>query len=1044
MMNDRQKEIVAHREHPVLVDAGPGTGKTATVVERYLRLIEDGVDPRKVLMVTFTNNAADEMRGRIRNMMTTRIQEWNGILESGCSDVECQGISANDLLRRIERYKNALNEVRASTFDSLCLRIVLDAPEFVGQFFGFKDLTLTRNAKLSKNETLNKDHFRRFYSMFVNRYGHLYVKRDDSGNTIRDIPAQLSDSVDHIFTLINKLMATGIMPLADGDWFSNGLDRLKGNRTEVLRLLRAANEEEIIYKKLHEFLRDGATIHDARFRDTILDVEGMKSGSRQYPEELLEHIAEGDRDLLLYFVNHVYYEYIRKSVADNRLTFSLSSLFAFCILYSDPRSRSLYAVDHLVVDEFQDTNAMQMKICLMLLEKDNICVVGDWKQGIYGFRFASIDNITEFDVRARQFAYELNRDGESRVNFDLGSDVNVIPLEENYRSHSVILDWAFSALDAAGPLGDGPPTVHRLTANKDDVFEDHAGFGFYVADDVEDEYEAIVNKVSEYMGSGSYKVLDGETFRNPRYGDIAILFKRVADCVAIYGRLRQAGIPAFLQSDMEIMSSLPGKLALAWLRFINDKGDRRGISTILVHEGYSLSQIQGIFSEVENGCDILDAIPNYLAKERSFLAAKRKRPNDLLTSVFAFHRIGDDDEHSDATQAIINAISSSFNSSLMTISDMIRLIEDDIRDRTTYPIDAVLGRDAVTIQTMHKSKGLEYPMVIVGGIGSMPGHERDNSPIRYDPVFGLRCSREFVNLGDDRVGYVKDWRHVALSAAKKSDYSEECRVLFVAMSRAEQYLYLTGKLKHGNGSSKFMKHFMERYEVLNGPTDPKPVFHPLRIDHTMVEDPMPPTIPVYSSRRRGLDVHSLMTYVAAAPGTIERDGGKEYGNAVHFIADKLLKKRRDDLGARVLAEIYAGDRGMDPAQLVEDAERINRFIDGLGDAAAFSEVPCSLPVGDTMIHGVIDLVVDDGQVVSIYDYKTESDFRNHEEYSLQVSIYAHSVMQARSIDRVRAYLYYVTKGDVPIEVEVLPLSVIEARLERYREETSKVPDADYR
>ena len=135
---------------------------------------------------------------------------------------------------------------------------------------------------------------------------------------------------------------------------------------------------------------------------------------------------------------------------------------------------------------------------------------------------------------------------------------------------------------------------------------------------------------------------------------------------------------------------------------------------------------------------------------------------------------------------------------------------------------------------------------------------------------------------------------------------------------------------------------------------------------------------------------------------------------------------------------------MDSEQLSEDAVRINHLIDGFGEAAVLSEVPCSLPVGDTMIHGVIDLIVDDGDTIAVYDHKTESDLRNLEEYAVQASIYAHSVMQARGKDNVKAFLHYVTLGKDPIEVEVLPMDVIEQRLERYKKETSEVPDADYR
>ena len=1026
-LNERQAEIVDHIDHPLLVDAGPGTGKTSTVVERYLRIIDSGADPRKVLMVTFTNNAAAEMRERIRAAITLKLKDVkNGPEES--------------------KYKDALNEVRASTFDSLCLRIVLDAPEFVSEFFDFRDVTLTRNARLVQNETLNKEYFRKFYASFIAEYGHLYVKKDSDGGIVDDLPSVLSDSVDDIYFVICKLMSTGIIPLKDGDWFADGRDRVFGKESEMRRLIRKANEDESLYSKIHDGLSNNCADIDSTFGAHITGVEAEPKGSRKYDDSLLEVVIDGDRKRLFYFINHIYYEFIRRSVSDNRMTFGLVAMFAFCILYTDQRTRSVYSVDYLIVDEFQDTNAMQMDICLMISNRDNICVVGDWKQGIYGFRFASIDNITEFADRIHITARTLNSDGTKRVNLTRDSDVRVIPLNENYRSHGVILDWAFRALDACVRGEDDGPEVIRLEPKRNEDYGENSGFGLCPADTLEEEYEIIVNKVSEYVGSGKYLVNDNGELRQPRYGDIAILYRNGAPCQAVYDRLREEGIPAFLQADQEVMASLPGKLALAWLRFVNDKDDRRGISTILVHEGYSLSQIRGIYNEVKDGRDILEAIPNYLAQERAFLAAKRKRPNDLLTSIFAFHRIGDDDEHSDAAQAIITAISSSFNTSLMTISDMIRLIEDDIDNKTTYPVDAVLGRDAVTVQTMHKSKGLEYPIVIIGGVGKMPTQNSDRQRIRFDPVLGLRCTERFVNMGDGCMGPIRDWRYDAISSCKETDHSEERRLLFVAMSRAKQYMFMTGKptyLKSGD-PSKFMAYFVDEYRREYGDVDPRPQRYPLPEEVIGAQVIDAPSIPEYRVRRRSLDVHSLITYVPAEPGSFEHDGGKEYGNAVHFIADKLVKKRRDDLGARVLAEAYAGDKGMDPTQLSEDAVRINRLIDGFGDAGIFSEVPCSLPVGDTMIHGIIDLIVDDGETISVYDHKTESDLRNLEEYTVQVSIYAHSVMQARGKENVRAFLHYVTLGKDPIEVEVQSMEVIEQRLERYKKETSEVPDADYR
>ena len=85
-------------------------------------------------------------------------------------------------------------------------------------------------------------------------------------------------------------------------------------------------------------------------------------------------------------------------------------MFSFLILYHDEEVRKQYSFDYVMVDEFQDTNEMQFLFLLLLLKKSNLCVVGDWKQGIYGFRNAAISNITEFPSKIVTYKNVLNAD----------------------------------------------------------------------------------------------------------------------------------------------------------------------------------------------------------------------------------------------------------------------------------------------------------------------------------------------------------------------------------------------------------------------------------------------------------------------------------------------------------------------------------------------------------------------------------------------------------------------------------------------------------
>jgi len=988
-LNEQQRKIAENTEGFIVVDAGPGTGKTKTITERYLNLVKGNVNPSDILMVTFTVNAAEEMRGRIREKL----------VEAGTEMNRNEKYSGDFLLR-------ACNEIRTSTFDAYCLHAVLGSPDIVSDFFGFRE-TLSRGAVLVENETLNKEYFRSFYAGFTRDYGDLYR---DKG----DYPAVMADHVDDLYYLLGKLMSLGIIPLDDDEWFSDGWDRLVGDEEGALNHLTEVNGPKLAQLDSNS---SGGRRWEQGDHMRELFTEGTAPKDTKLSQELLAKVAKEERKHLLYFIRHVYFEYIRQSVRDNRLTFSLVKILAFAVLYSDENVRRQNSVDYLIVDEFQDTDELQMMICLMLLRKPNFCAVGDWKQGIYGFRNASVDNILRFEEKVNDIADWLG----NRVPF--GSDIPRIDKESldiNYRSTQKILEPAFRAMFAPGSESDvvktDPKDVTELTPDKGnnperhpDLYNKYTDCEYWYSDDKESEYEDIVDKITEYVYSGKYQIVDGDkgTVRPARFGDIGVLFRKTKDCIALYEAAAARGIPAFLQGELEIMSSLPGKLALAWLRFINDSRDRRGVATILVKAGYPINRVRYIIKGEEgDGKTILDRMPAYLVDERKFLMRKRRRPNDLLTSIFAFYGLDEDPEYADIAQAIVRMVSSSYDGSLITIPDIIRLFEEDIRQSTRYDIDAILGTDAVTIQTMHKSKGLEYPIVIVGGVssGRMPSREKDRGILSYDPLFGLRCSKVALRSGDTTEGIADSWRAKVISNSRVTDYDEERRLLFVSMTRAEQYMFIAS----GPSVSPFYGYVSGRGDEYRGERpDRHPVKDTDRTDH-VTEDPV---IDPYTRRRRNIAVHDLMEY---KEGAEDSGKGKEYGIRVHAAAQQLaLGKEADD-------------------SLPETA-KISRILKGMGGAVFKTEYDCALPVGEVTVRGVIDLFADFGDRIEIHDWKTDIDRRNLESYVVQLSVYAHVAKQVRDVP-VRCFVDFVSQeGDTGVTVEINPLSMeeISERVERY-------------
>ena len=960
-LNEKQQLLCDSTDGFVIVDAGPGTGKTHSIVQRYINIIQKGVDPMEVLMLTFTRNAADEMQSRISAKMSKCIVE---------------GDDPGGLLR------GALENLKISTIDSLCLDVVLNSPEIIRDFFDPDDmgLMLSRSASLSENETLNRQYFSEFYARFMKDHGSEYVIDGI------DYAAIIGDDHMDLYELIQNLMARGIIPRKKG-WFVNDKDLLIGRPDEVLDSMRANAAK--VYDRLKKI----------RGREDYVVPDGLMA-VKSVPDEYMEEAANDDREGLLRIVHDAYFNYISYCIKENRLTFGLCELFALIILMRSESSRHMHSVEYLTIDEFQDTNELQMKICLLLLERPNMCVVGDWKQGIFGFRYVTIRNITEFGTRVKQFMRDLE---DNRIEFPFTAKEPLqIEFDRNYRSTGLILKHGFDSLDIPG--SDGDDTSHGnvvpLIAMKEDFYGGRTGVNCILAETKEKEVQSIVDMITEYVCSGRYEVVDEDDDHNPvvrkaEFGDIAVLCRSSAYCTSVFSECENRRIPAFLQGDIEVMSSEEGKLALAWLRYLNNQDDRRGLVAILDHLNYPLNEIEAIVGNKA-------LVPSNITDQLSNLRQKKKRINNLITSIFDFYGM-----NNDITQTIINVLSSAHKGSLMTVSDMIRLIEDDISAGTKYNVEPLIDRKAVKIQTIHKSKGLEYPIVIVAGVikSSFPSVKQGDSILRFDDNIGVRCTRTYVRNPEDggHEVVINDWKTALVRSGYPIDYSEERRLLFVALTRAKQYVTITS-YDQKNGRSKFFDHYFG--------ICPRIVPEGLPVDRGPMDCRTPrPVIAEYERKRMSISAHDLMSVMPEPPGIEKREGkGKEYGDMVHEMAYLYLKWHKKD-------------------DSVEEMEYISGLIDERKDTRLSGEIRCVLPVDDVSIKGTIDLLAEYDDRFEIHDYKTDVDDRYLDRYRLQLSVYYYTVQPLGK--KVDCFVDFVSLKE-SIRIEPYPMDYIRELIAEYK------------
>ena len=366
---------------------------------------------------------------------------------------------------------------------------------------------------------------------------------------------------------------------------------------------------------------------------------------------------------------------------------------------------------YIMVDEYQDTNPSQyLFISLLAARYKNLCVVGDDDQSIYGWRGADVEKI---------LAFEHDYPG-----------CRVVKLEQNYRSTGTILAAANSV-------------IRNNPKRKDKTLWTNAGNGrpidLVTARDDEEEATRVVESIQL------------ECFRhNLSYGDFAILYRTNAQSRPFEEQLRFEGIPYVLIGGMQFYERKEVKDALCYLRAINNPDDeqallrivnfpRRGIGdgTLMrlnqwsQEQGIALFEAFGRAGEIEGitaaARDRVVAFHGLLSGE---IARFQRRGRLAERMGELFQRLGIEDElfrtiddpkvarrRAENVEQIINSLAGyeerTANPTLSGFLEKVSLMDEDRfsgRDKKEH------GQDAVTLMSLHSSKGLEFPFVFLVGL----------------------------------------------------------------------------------------------------------------------------------------------------------------------------------------------------------------------------------------------------------------------------------------------------------------------------------------
>jgi ATP-dependent helicase/nuclease subunit A len=776
-----QWRAIERRQGDLLLDAGAGSGKTSVLVERFVRaVLVDGVDVSAILTITFTEKAAAELRDRIR----LRLRE----------------LGADEAARQTEG-------AFISTIHGFCARVLRGHALSAGLDPQFTVLDRYRSDPLAAQAF------------------------DDA---LEDLAREAEGAVDLIaahgqptlrFTILSvysQLRSAGAMhprlppcpPLAD-----DGVDTLRAAAGAVAAELGTIAEPKArVIQALDRAQRclelteaDPATVWPASLWPLKLPRNGAALSTdacAAYTEALdafraacAAREAGPVRDLLDRLLAGFGEHYERRKRAISGLDFEDLELQTHRLLTAEHELQERYAARFgaIMVDELQDTNAVQLTL-IESIARDNLFTVGDAQQSIYGFRHADVDL---FRARGARLATAGARE-TLQTNFRSRPEI----LAALNRAFAAELGESFMALRPGRPIPEDTPAdealVEMVVVDKGADWElEGMAAPWRLA-----EARALARRVSELVAEGAAP------------GEIVVLMRATTDMRAYERALESQGLATYVIGGRGYWSHPQVVDLVAYLRALANPRDEEALYGVLASPlvGASLDALvvlgaaaraseRDLWWVIRDPGEALDALGSAdrlaLANFAQWFSEQRSRSaragiEELIDSALAatgydlamlampggtrrlanvrkLMRLGR--EHEDAHGPDLRGF-------LALLADRQAGRSPETREGEA-PVEGD-GLDAIRLMTIHRAKGLEFPIVCVADLGRSPGYSSEILRVSGDRL-GLRLARPGGGGRENALEYA-----VLGSESRQAEEREERRLFYVAMTRARERLILSG------------------------------------------------------------------------------------------------------------------------------------------------------------------------------------------------------------------------------------------------------------
>ena len=997
-----QQSAIDMDKSSIIVSAGAGSGKTAVLSERVIRKLNDGVDIDKLLILTFTKEAAKEMKGRIRSKIIKNkldrqldlidasfittfdsyslyiVKKYNYLLNVSKNINIIDSSIIN--MKKIEIMNEIFEEYYKNTND-LFDKLISD--------FCFKDdnVLIDSIIKLSNSLDLKIDK-----EMFLDNYINDYYSKENIDKLKENYLSLIINKIEEIKYNLDYLMS-----YCDGKYYdkifstlepllnSTDLESIKNNINIALPRLSKADEFSKKYKaNISDLIKEIKKLLEYNLDDIYL--------TKDYVLIIIDIIKKLDSKILEFKKENNSYEFIDiakmaiKVVRDNKEV--LNEL------------KNYY--NEIMVDEYQDTSDLQEEF-ISLISNNNVYMVGDVKQSIYRFRNANPNIFKE-----KYINYEKNDGGKK------------IDLLKNFRSRKEVLDSINNIFNKVMNIDIGGADYiksHQMVFGNTNYLIDEVNnltiLNYEEGDYTKEEAEIFItaNDIKDKI-KNKYQVMDKETgvMRDITYSDICIIMDRNTEFFKYKQIFEYLNIPLVMYKD-EVLSDgidiiLIKNIINIIIKIYNkcfDKEFRYYIVSVARSYLFSFSdqEIFELFKDSKLFNNIIFDKCNNISKKI-----------DSINNLELINMIVDEFEFYERTTTVGNMndtivriyylsnIARNLDSLGYSSLEFLDYLNNIDKTEIKYSLNTDSG-DSVKIMNIHKSKGLEFPVCYYTGMHK-PFNISDLKELMfYYDKYGMIIPVYKDNLNDT---FVKE---LVRNDYIKEEISEKIRLFYVGLTRAREKMIVVTSLKYSEEPFNELVKMKYRSfrDILNSIYS---VIEPYIINVEVTIDKNYKDIVNKDINEYLLDVDDTI---------IDRNINIEYKIMENSKFSKSIKEviskeeqKNIDLGLKIHSILENIDFHNPNYNNID--KNYVPFIKSFLESEIMKNLDCNIykeyefkyEVDNTIYHGFIDLMLEYDDYINIIDYKLK--YITSKEYIKQLNGYK-DYIESITNKKVYTYLYSI-------------------------------------